>query len=176
MLQEVSNLQRGTSITKKDITAGVIPVIAGGKSPAYFHNESNRIGSIITVASSGAYAGFVNYWETSVFVSDAFTIKANSKYLLEKYCFYWLKNIQLNLYKLQRGSGVPHVYSKDIGLLKIPVPPLPVQQKIVAILDRFDTLVNDLTIGLPAEIKARRIQYEYYRNQLLSFKEKQLAI
>jgi len=56
---------------------------------------------------------------------------------------------------------------------KIPIPPLEVQQKIADVLDKLDALVNDLTMGLPAEIKARRIQYEYYRNQLLSFKEKQ---
>jgi len=49
---------------------------------------------------------------------------------------------------------------------------LSAQQKIVAILDKFDALVNDLTIGLPAEISARRTQYEYYRNKLLTFKEK----
>ena len=53
--------------------------------------------------------------------------------------------------------------------LTIPVPPLEVQARIVAILDRFDTLCNDLTSGLPAEIEARRQQYEYYRDQLLTF-------
>jgi type I restriction enzyme S subunit len=53
----------------------------------------------------------------------------------------------------------------------IPIPPIEVQQRIVEILDRFETLVNDLTQGLPAEIEARKQQYEYYRNQLLSFKK-----
>ena len=51
----------------------------------------------------------------------------------------------------------------------VPVPPLEDQARIVAILDRFDTLCNDLTSGLPAEIEARRQQYEYYRDQLLTF-------
>ena len=55
--------------------------------------------------------------------------------------------------------------------LMIPVPPLDVQRRIVAILDRFDALCNDLTAGLPAELAARRKQYEYYRDKLLSFKE-----
>ena len=55
--------------------------------------------------------------------------------------------------------------------LTIPVPPLAEQSRIVAILDRFDTLVNDLSIGLPAEIEARRKQYEYYRDMLLTFEE-----
>ena len=55
--------------------------------------------------------------------------------------------------------------------LKIPVPPLEEQERIVAILDKFDALVNDLSIGLPAELNARRQQYEYYRDRLLTFEE-----
>ena len=53
--------------------------------------------------------------------------------------------------------------------IKIVIPPLSVQEKIVAILDKFDTLVNDILQGLPAEIELRTKQYEYYRNKLLSF-------
>ena len=53
----------------------------------------------------------------------------------------------------------------------IPVPPLAEQARIVSILDRFDALCNDLTSGLPAEIEARKKQYEYYRDKLLTFKE-----
>ena len=55
---------------------------------------------------------------------------------------------------------------------QIPVPSLSEQQRIVDILDKFDALCNDLTSGLPAEIAARRKQYEYYRNKLLTFPEK----
>lgn len=55
--------------------------------------------------------------------------------------------------------------------IKIPIPPLVEQERIVSILDRFDTLCNDLTSGLPAEIEARKKQYEYYRDKLLTFKE-----
>lgn len=60
---------------------------------------------------------------------------------------------------------------KSLANLIIPIPPLELQEKIVAILDRFETLVNDLTQGLPAEIAAVREQYEYYRNKLLTFKQ-----
>ena len=55
--------------------------------------------------------------------------------------------------------------------LKIPLPPLQEQERIVKILDKFDKLVNDISEGIPAEIEARRKQYEYYRNKLLNFKE-----
>lgn len=54
--------------------------------------------------------------------------------------------------------------------LTIPVPPIEEQERIVAILDRFDTLCNNISAGLPAEIEARQKQYAYYRDKLLSFK------
>ncbi|MFR5902385.1 MAG: restriction endonuclease subunit S, partial [Neglectibacter timonensis] len=54
----------------------------------------------------------------------------------------------------------------------IAVPSIEEQKRVVSILDRFDAICNDLTSGLPAEIEARQKQYEYYRNKLLSFKER----
>ena len=72
--------------------------------------------------------------------------------------------------KLAHGTKVIEVTPSDLLDVKIPVPPLEVQRQIVQILDRFDALCNDLTQGLPAEIEARRKQYEYYRDQLLTFK------
>ncbi|NLU45136.1 MAG: restriction endonuclease subunit S, partial [Acholeplasmataceae bacterium] len=73
--------------------------------------------------------------------------------------------------KLKKEGGVPAVNRVDLIKLVIPIPPLEKQQRIVAILDRFDTLVNDITQGLPAEIEARQKQYEYYRDKLLTFKK-----
>ena len=68
-------------------------------------------------------------------------------------------------------AKVKRLSAEGLGMIRIPVPPLEEQQRIVAILDSFDALVNDLTSGLPAEIAARRKQYEYYRDRLLSFEE-----
>jgi type I restriction enzyme S subunit len=55
--------------------------------------------------------------------------------------------------------------------VKVPLPPLRDQERIVEVLDSFDALVNDLSIGLPAELTARRKQYEHYRDKLLTFPE-----
>ena len=60
-LGEVCEVKRGKSLTRKEITDGDIPVIAGGQTPAYYHYQANRVGEVITVSGSGAYAGFVNY-------------------------------------------------------------------------------------------------------------------
>ena len=70
------------------------------------------------------------------------------------------------------GTKVIEMSPKKLTEIVIPIPPLEVQAKIVSILDRFDTLCNDLTQGLPAEIAARRKQYEYYRDKLLTFHRK----
>ena len=64
------------------------------------------------------------------------------------------------------------IYLGELSKIEIPIPPLAEQQRIVDILDRFYALTTDITAGLPAEIEARRKQYEYYRDQLLTFKQK----
>ncbi len=72
---------------------------------------------------------------------------------------------------MKRGAGVPHISGEALEKIMLPVPPLQEQERIVSILDRFDTLCNDISSGLPAEIEARTRQYEHYRDKLLSFKE-----
>ena len=160
-LGEVAELKRGQSITKKSITPGDIPVIAGGRKPAYFTSSANRTGMTIVVAGSGAYAGFVSYWDQPIFVSDAFSVKVNEEILVPRFTYHWVCGKQKELYSLKSGGGVPHVYPKDVAKFKCPIPPLEVQCEIVRILDQFTTL--------EAELEARRAQYEYYRNQLLSY-------
>ena len=131
-LGEVCEIEKGTSITKAKITHGDIPVIAGGQQPAYYHNQSNREGQTITCSASGAYAGFLNYFEISIFASDCTTIKSKDENnLLTKFVFRYLKAKQSNVYKLQIGMGQPHVYGKDLAKIKIPLPPLEVQKEIV---------------------------------------------
>ena len=87
------------------------------------------------------------------------------RYLLES------KNIKDSIMKRVAGGTVQSISMAELKNIVIPIPPLELQEKIVAILDRFETLVNDLTNGLPAEIAAVKDQYEYYRNKLLNFKK-----
>ena len=70
------------------------------------------------------------------------------------------------------GGAQPNLSSGQLKTLLIPISTLDVQARIVSILDRFDALLNDITQGLPAELAARHRQYEYYRDKLLTFKEK----
>ena len=71
-----------------------------------------------------------------------------------------------------RGAKMPRGDKSAVLKFQIPIPPLKVQNEVVEILDKFDALVNDISQGLPAEITARKKQYEHYREKLLSFKEK----
>ena len=131
-LGEVCEIEKGTSITKAKITNGDIPVIAGGQQPAYYHNQSNRKGQTITVSASGAYAGFINFFEIPIFASDCTTIKSKDENkTLTKYIFRYLKAKQKDVYKLQKGMGQPHVYGKELSKIKIPLPPIEVQEEIV---------------------------------------------
>ena len=84
--------------------------------------------------------------------------------------------IYLNSIDLSRyisGGAQPKLNQENLNKIVIPVPDSERVKYIVTILDRFDILCNDLSAGLPAEIEARRKQYEYYRDKLLSFKELQ---
>jgi type I restriction enzyme M protein len=128
----IADIKKGTSITKEKTTKGKIPVIAGGQEPAYYHNEFNRNENVITISASGAYAGFVNYFETPIFASDCNTIISNDvNKISTKLIYLFLKSIQNEVYGLQRGQAQPHVYGDDLSNVKIPMPPKDIQQKIV---------------------------------------------
>lgn len=162
--KDVSIMQRGTSLTKKDSIEGIYPVISGGKVPAFYCNQFNREGETITVAGSGAGAGYVQYWNEPIFVCDAFSIKGIGD-ISTKYLYYCLTNLQEKIYATKKGGGVPHVHIASIEKFLVPIPPPQVQKEIVHILDDFTNLAAELQ----AELQARKEQYEYYRNKLLTF-------
>ena len=167
-LGDVCSFNRGRTITAKDAVDGDVPVIAGGQTPSYYHNVSNRTGESITIAGSGAYAGFVSYWNQPIYVSDAFTVDP-SELLQHKYLFYWLKMNQQRIFDTQKGAGVPHVHGKDIACFQIPIPSLHEQNRIVGILDTFTASIENLK----EQITQRRKQYEYYRDELLDLEGKE---
>lgn len=166
-LGEVALLKRGKTITSKTATEGPYPVISGGQKPAYFHGEFNREGETITVAGSGAYAGFVMYWDEPIFVSDAFSIEPLKGALIPKFLYHYLLEKQEILFSLKKGSGVPHIYPKDVSKILIPIPPLEIQEKIVQTLDKMTEYVTELT----SELTSRKKQYSFYRDKLLSFED-----
>lgn len=170
-LGEVAELKRGKTITAKSKIDGNIPVISGGQKPAYYNAEYNREGETITVAGSGAYAGYVMYWNEQIFVSDAFSVKPDLSVLSIRYLFHFLLKNQTWIHNLKRGVGVPHVYPKDLAKIHIPIPPIEIQKEIVRTLDTFTMLTKELTKELTSELQAHNNQYIYYREHLFSFEE-----
>lgn len=96
-----------------------------------------------------------------------------SQSCLPKYFVYQLQRIFAIKKKTARGTTIKTITKAEFTKFEIPLPSLKEQQRIVDILDKFDALVNDISQGLPAEIEARRKQYEYYRDKLLTFKKKE---
>ena len=155
-LGEVCSFKRGRTITAKDAVDGNVPVIAGGQTPSYYHNEPNRTGETITVAGSGAYAGFISYWNQPIFISDAFSVDPQSC-LKHKFLFHWLKMNQSKVFGTQKGAGVPHVHGSDIANFIIPLPSIIEQQHIVDILDTFTSSIDNLKL----QIAQRRKQFNW---------------
>ena len=118
-----------------------------------------------TIGRTIVFDGTPSYFQDSniVWLKHDESIVLNS-YL--RYCY------ALNPWVVSTGGTIARLYNDNILEATIPVPSLANQQRIVSILDRFDTLTTDLTQGLPAEIEKRRQQYEYYRDKLLTFKRK----
>ena len=124
-----------------------------------------RIG---TIGKCAVYKKDLAYYVSLALIRPKNDI-VNSYYL--KYLIESIIGIK-ELRKRTLVNAVPIKINKDdIGKIKLPIPPLYVQEQIVNILDRFEKLCNDISEGLPAEIELRQKQYEYYRDKLLTFKE-----
>ncbi|MDE5771831.1 MAG: restriction endonuclease subunit S [Ruminococcus sp.] len=127
--------------------------------------------SDVLISASGTIGRTVIFDGKPAYFQDSniVWIDNDEKIVLNKYLYYFY---QTNPWKISEGGTIARLYNDDLAKIKIPVPPIEEQERIVKILDRFDTLCNDLTSGLPAEINARQKQYEYYRDKLLQFKIK----
>ncbi|MFT2709844.1 restriction endonuclease subunit S [Helicobacter pylori] len=152
---------------------GMYPVINSGRDLYGYYHDFNNDGENITIASRGEYAGFINYFNEKFFAGGLcypYKVKDTNE-LLTKFLYFYLKTNEIQIMEnlVSRGS-IPALNKADIETLTIPIPPLEIQQEIVKILDQFLALTTDLQAGIPAEIEARKKQYEYYREKLLAFK------
>lgn len=126
----------------------------------------------VIVAMYGATAAKVAINKIPLTTNQACcNLQINRSKALYRYVYHWIAREYEKLKSLGEGSQ-NNLSGEKVKNYPIPIPSLEEQERIVAILDKFDTLVNDISQGLPAEIEARRKQYEYYRDKLLAFKEK----
>ncbi len=136
--------------------------------PLGYYNESNVKADTTFIISAGS-AGEIGYSSVDFWAADDVYYFITPENLSSKFLYYFLLIQQGKIIGQVRRSSVPRLSKTAFEKMPIPIPSLAEQELIVGILDKFDALVNDITIGLPAEIEARRKQYEYYREKLLSF-------
>lgn len=189
---EIGTFIRGNGLQKKDFTESGVGCIHYGQIYTHYGTFATKTKSFVSESFAQklrkAKTGDIVIATTSENVEDVgkavawlgnediaisgdayiYTHEQNPKfiaYLFQTERFLAFKKMNVSGTKVTRISG------DSLVKYPIPIPPLELQEKIVAILDRFETLVNDLTNGLPAEIAAVKDQYEYYRNKLLTFKK-----
>ena len=124
----------------------------------------------ILISASGTIGRTVIYDGQDAYFQDSniIWIQNDESKVLNKYLYYYYQIIEWNV----EGGTIKRLYNTNLSTTIIAYPPLSEQNRIISILDKFESLVNDLSEGLPAEIAAVQEQYEYYRNKLLTFKRK----
>jgi type I restriction enzyme S subunit len=118
ILGDLVEFKKGRNITEDTVIEGKVPVVAGGLTPAYFHNTANTASPTITISASGANAGYVNFYYEDIWASDCSFLDTKSTNCIFFY-YMVMKNRQTEITFLQKGSAQPHVYPKDIMSLKM---------------------------------------------------------
>ncbi|GAA7968975.1 restriction endonuclease subunit S [Helicobacter pylori] len=155
---------------------GKVRIFAGGATKADINYKDISKKDIINCESviikSRGNIGFEYYNQPFSHKNEIWSYSSKTNQMLVKFLYYYLSNNQDYFQKLAQSSSVklPQLSVSDTDEYEVPVPPLEIQQEIVKILDQFLALTTDLLAGIPAEIEARKKQYEYYREKLLAFK------
>lgn len=130
--------------------------------------DFSHVGEFPIIGRQGALCGNVHYVMGKFYATEHAILVSHKGLFIARFLYYLLITMKLNQYAT--GGAQPGLAIYKLNKLYIPIPPLSEQERIVDILDKFDALANDISQGLPAEIEARCKQYEYYRNNLLTFK------
>lgn len=159
------------NFSKQKTEKNLYPIISNGvKENAIcgYTNNAKIQGNCVTISARGTI-GYSEYRDYGFFPIVRLICLVPKKALLASYLNHYLRIVNFNDYvpdgTIRQLTGIV------VKEMKIPIPPLETQQRIVDILDRFEALTSDYQEGLPAEIEARTKQYEYYRDKLLDFKE-----
>ena len=173
-LRECIELCYGERITKTQHAGTLYPVYGGGGA-SFMTDSFNRADEFVIsrFALSEACVRFVSgeFW----LLDSGITFNVNELCCDKRYVGQFLLSRQNDIYRRSAGAAQRNLKIAEFLSMEVPLPGLAEQRRIADLLDRFDALVNDISSGLPAEIEARRTQYEYYRDRLLSFPEKAVS-
>lgn len=173
VLSKIADIGTGSSNTNEELEDGEYPFFVRSQEVRRKNTFEYDETAIITSGDGVGVGKIFHYIEGKYALHQrAYRIHITDKRVLPKFYFYYMKSSFLGyIQKTSFHSSVTSIRRPMLNNFPVPIPPIEEQRRIVSILDRFDSLCNDLTSGLPAEIEARRKQYEYYRDKLLTFKE-----
>ena len=168
-LGEVCDISRGVRVVRRQLQAtGPYPVYQNALTPLGYQDRYNCSAGTVFVIAAGA-AGQIGYSEVDFWAADdCFRFHCHEG-LIGRFLYYWLLDRQVYLKLRVRKAAVPRLPRLALEEFLVPIPPLARQAEIVGVLDRLHALSHSLMDGLPAELRARRKQYEHYRERLLSF-------
>lgn len=168
-LGQVVNLQRGKRLVKKQLTAaGSFPVYQNSLTPLGYFEQSNRVKETSFVICAGA-AGEIGYSDTDFWAADDVYTLETSEDISDKFMYYVLLSKQDRLKSQVRKASIPRLSKDAIDKVTFYLPSFTEQERIVSILDNFNTLTTSISEGLPKEIEQRQKQYAYWREQLFNF-------
>ena len=174
-LEEIVEIKRGRRLVRKELSGtGRYAVFQNSMTPLGYFDNCNVDGDSTFIISAGA-AGEIGYSSVDFWAADDIYYFIPNTMVCSKYLYYFLLTKQSAIKGQIRRASVPRLAKSAFAKIQIPVPSLAEQHRIVSILDKFDTLTASISEGLPKEIELRRKQYEYYRNQLLSFPEHKVS-
>ena len=173
-LSELAEIGTGSSNTNEGVSEGTYPFFVRSQEIRWKDSYEYDETAVITSGDGVGVGKIFHYIEGKYALHQrAYRIHVDDERLLPKFLFYYMKSTFYRyITKNAVQSSVTSIRRPMLDKYPIPIPPLETQAKIVSILDRFDALCHDLTQGLPAEIAARKKQYEYYRDKLLTFPRK----
>lgn len=153
-LADIAVFRRGKTITKDQVNVGIIPVVAGGLEPAYYHDTPNTDVPVVTVSGSGANAGFTRMYHTKVWASDCSYIDVTvTKNIAWVYCF--LKENKASIDAMQKGAAQPHVYAKDLNAMKALFPDDKLMERFRVIANPMFTRIGKLDMQIKRLTEAR---------------------
>lgn len=169
---DVTQIKKGKQLNKSLLTDdGTYPAYNGGQFESGRTDRYNVDENTTIISQGGASAGFVNFITTKFWANaHCYFLLPDKKIINNKYLYHFIKMKQNNLMESQYGSGIPALKVDSISKIKIPIPPLEIQEEIVKILDKFTDYVTELT----TELTLRQKQYHYYRDKLLSFENEDI--
>lgn len=172
LLGDIATIGTGSHDTKDALPSGEYVFYARGRQPLRLNSFDFDEHAIIT-AGDGVGVGKVFHFATGKYAlhQRAYRIVPNEDIDARYIYHYLLSDFGRYLERTSVHASVTSLRRPMFLKYPVPVPPLEEQRRIASILDKFDALVNDLSVGLPAELAARRKQYEYYRDRLLTFEE-----